>query len=65
MRCAHCGVNKRRLGRCGNCGARGGPCSLSDMEIDEIRFVREGANQKTHVVLFKSDDPVDRVVADL
>jgi hypothetical protein len=35
------------------------------MEIDEISFVREGANQKAHVVLFKSDDPADRVVADL
>jgi hypothetical protein len=65
MRCSPCGVRKHGLGPCSNCGARGGPYDLSGMEFDEVSFVREGANQKAHVVLFKSDDPTDRVVADL
>jgi hypothetical protein len=33
------------------------PNNLSDMDFDEVSFVRRGANQKAHVVLFKSGDP--------
>jgi hypothetical protein len=31
------------------------PNRLTDLEFDEVSFVRRGANQKAHVVLFKSD----------
>jgi hypothetical protein len=65
MRCYQCGFHKHRVGPCGNCGARGGPVSLSDMVFDEISFVRQGANQKAHIVLFKSDNPADEVVSGL
>jgi hypothetical protein len=30
---------------------------LTDMDFDEVSFVRQGANQKAHVVLWKSDEP--------
>lgn len=57
MKCHRCGVSKQHPGTCGNCGA-GQAHSLSDMSVDEISFVPRGANQKAHVVLFKSaDDP--------
>ena len=61
MRCARCGVNKRRLGPCGHCGARPSGYRLSDMEFDEISFVPEGANKKAYIVLIKSDEPADKV----
>jgi hypothetical protein len=63
MRCARCGVHKRCVGPCGNCGARGGPYSLSDMELDEISFCESGVNPKAHVVLVKSDNPLDQLDA--
>jgi hypothetical protein len=30
---------------------------LTDMEFDEVSFVKRGANQKAHVALWKSDAP--------
>jgi hypothetical protein len=33
---------------------------LSEIDIDEISFVKRGANQKAHVVLWKSDDGVSQ-----
>ena len=63
MRCARCGLHKRRVGPCSNCGARGGPYVLSDMEFDEISFCESGINQKAHVVLVKSDNPLDQLDA--
>jgi hypothetical protein len=34
--------------------------NLSDMDFDEVSFVRRGANQKAHVVLWKSDQDNNR-----
>jgi hypothetical protein len=34
--------------------------NLSDMEFDEVSFVERGANQRAHVVLWKSDEPVSK-----
>jgi hypothetical protein len=52
--CYACGIQKGP-GKCGNCGVPGSAFSLSDMNFDEVSFVRSGANQKAHVVLWKSD----------
>jgi hypothetical protein len=54
MTCYSCGVSKGP-GKCGNCGVPGSAFSLSDMNFDEVSFVQRGANQKAHVVLWKSD----------
>jgi hypothetical protein len=58
--CHSCGMHKSDAGaRCRHCGAT--VHKLSDMEFDEISFVRSGANQKADVVLFKMDEePVEK-----
>jgi hypothetical protein len=54
MRCHKCGVQKSGRGRCQSCGATVN--KLTDMDFDEISFVRRGANQRAHVVLWKSSE---------
>jgi hypothetical protein len=53
--CYRCGMHKSSAGPCHGCGARLN--RLSDLEFDEISFVRSGANQDAHIVLAKSDAP--------
>jgi hypothetical protein len=59
--CHSCGMHKSDAGaRCRHCGATAGN-RLSDLSFDEISFVKSGANQKAHVVLWKSAERQEEI----